>query len=608
MTVTDNCGISASNSVTISEPAALTTTISGTNVSCYGFGDGDATITPNGGTTPYSYQWNNNQTNATAIGLFLGNYSVNVFDDNGCLASNNITISQPSAISLTVSSTAATCGYDDGTATAAVSGGTPGYSYSWSTGSGFSSLDSLAQGTYAVTVTDINGCTSIGSAAIGSITNSHQICLITVDSTSTKNVIVWEKPNATNIDYFTVYRDIAGTYTAIGTVPYDSLSKFTDNTSGVNPNTTSYRYKLTVTDTCSSESALSDYHETIHLTNSIGLNNEVNLVWDNYEGFAFSYYRILRDSGGTGNWQVIDSITSNNFTFSDQNPPTGGVNYAIEIVSPLTCSATKAAENFNSSRSNISQMTGSTTPLSATSSATDAIAGNCDGTANVTASGGMSPYTYQWDGNAGSQTDATAIGLCAGTYSVTVTDANGASTSVFATVGTSGGSNITATTSTTSATFGICDGTATVTASGGTSPYSYQWDGNAGSQTDQMATGLCPNVYFVTVTDAGGSTTTTAATVGEMVGIADNQFTIYDLQIVPNPNKGVFTVKTKSGKWLADDVELRILNVMGETVYLSTVSHQLSAVNIDLSQKSSGIYYLQVITAKEIAVKKVVIE
>ncbi|RMG78741.1 MAG: T9SS C-terminal target domain-containing protein [Bacteroidetes bacterium] len=62
----------------------------------------------------------------------------------------------------------------------------------------------------------------------------------------------------------------------------------------------------------------------------------------------------------------------------------------------------------------------------------------------------------------------------------------------------------------------MCNGAAKVSGLGGTPPYSYQWDGNASGQTVEMATGLCPGVYSVTVTDAAMLTAVTTVTVGEL--------------------------------------------------------------------------------------------
>lgn len=178
-----------------------------------------------------------------------------------------------------------------------------------------------------------------------------EICLVTVDSTSMHNLVVWEKPLSASIDSFLVYREVGSNYIQIGSVPYDSLSQFLDVDIGIDPNVTSYRYKIAQVDTCGNTSSLSDYHETIHLTTNQGINDEVNLIWDTYEGFPFGQYNILRDSTSNGNWELLGSVTFNNISFSDFNPPLNGASYMIEVIPPNTCTSTKAVDH-NSTRSN----------------------------------------------------------------------------------------------------------------------------------------------------------------------------------------------------------------------------------------------------------------
>jgi hypothetical protein len=408
-----------------------------TDISCFGMGDGTATATPSGGIAPYLYTWNNGQFAATAVGLYSGNYSVNILDDNGCLTTNLVTINEPAAIDIQVSIVDATCGEADGSADASVSGGIAPYAYSWSSGGTGSSEAALIGGNYTVQVADDNGCMDSADVEVPITAPVQEICMITVDSTSTRNVIVWEKPVVTNIDSFRIYRDIAGTYTLVGSQQYGVESYFTDSTNGVNPKITSYRYKVTTLDACSNESAMGDYHETMHLQiNTSG--GAANLLWDSYEGFDTTFqYRVLIDTTGLGgiNWAAIDSVTNNNFTYTDISPPPNA-NYAVEVVHPWGgCTADKV-KNYNSSKSNTSSAGPEPTSLSATTSSTDVTFGMCDGTATVTATGGTPPLTYLWDGNANSQTTATATNLCPGTYSVEVTDSLGEEVIVFASVGT----------------------------------------------------------------------------------------------------------------------------------------------------------------------------
>ncbi len=183
-----------------------------------------------------------------------------------------------------------------------------------------------------------------------------EVCLVTVDSTSTKNLIVWEKPPIQGaIDSFRVYREVSLNYVYLGGVAYSDLSKFTDNTLGANPQITSYKYKISTVDSCGNESPLSAFHKTIHLTTNAGQFGTVNLIWDNYSGFTsnFSYY-ILRDTTNTGNFEVIDSVPNSNSTYTDIFAPILNIgNYMIEVLHPSGgCIVTKSAENHNSSRSN----------------------------------------------------------------------------------------------------------------------------------------------------------------------------------------------------------------------------------------------------------------
>lgn len=150
----------------------------------------------------------------------------------------------------------------------------------------------------------------------------------------------------------------------------------------------------------------------------------------------------------------------------------------------------------------------------ATGTSTDATCGGSDGTATATAAGGTPPYTYQWDAAAGSQTTQTATNLAAGTYTVTVLDASSCSASISVTVNDIAGPTGTATVDGDVACNGGADGSATATATGGTAPYTYQWD-DAGAQTTATATGLAAGTYNCTITDNNGCTTTVSVTVTE---------------------------------------------------------------------------------------------
>lgn len=139
---------------------------------------------------------------------------------------------------------------------------------------------------------------------------------------------------------------------------------------------------------------------------------------------------------------------------------------------------------------------------------------NPNGAATVSAIGGTGPYTFQWDVAAGSQTGATASNLAGGTYSVTATDGAGCTGTGNVTVGTTTPTiTVSATSTTQNTSCATPDGAATVSATGGTGPYNYQWDAAAGNQTGATASGLGGGTYSVTATDINGCTGSGSITV-----------------------------------------------------------------------------------------------
>lgn len=343
-------------SVSVTEPPQLTAVILGyEDVTCNGNCDGRLNGFATGGRPPYVYEWNDPmlQVTDTASGLCPGTYLFRVTDDNGCINFVNGFIAEPDVLLASVNTTPTTCGDSIGTASADAMGGTTPYFYSWNSAP-FASQDStfgLGNGLGELQVSDINGCLFNTSFAIGSYTQPVDICAITVDSTE-KNLVIWEKPADSSLSGIKIYRNVGGAYSLVGFQPYDSISQYVDNDFGVNPNMTSYRYKISAIDTCGNESDLSAYHETIHVTASLGVGGEVNLIWDDYEGFTFGQYEIWRDSTGNGDWETIGSVPSTNFTYTDFHvPSSASIKYAIDVVLPQPCIAEKAISH-NNTRSN----------------------------------------------------------------------------------------------------------------------------------------------------------------------------------------------------------------------------------------------------------------
>jgi gliding motility-associated-like protein len=155
-----NGSCSGSNSILVGASNAITAASSTVGANC-GATDGSATVTPSGGTLPYSYLWSPIGGNAaTANGLGSGPYSVLISDATGCSLTFPINIPAIGGPTVTISSiVGSTCGQNDGSATATVTGGTAPYLYSWSPTGGNSAIaNGISAGTYTVSVTDGAGC------------------------------------------------------------------------------------------------------------------------------------------------------------------------------------------------------------------------------------------------------------------------------------------------------------------------------------------------------------------------------------------------------------------------------------------------------------------
>jgi gliding motility-associated-like protein len=174
LSVTDSNNCILTQTITINEPTDVVITFSDSPVNCFGGNDGSLTASVvSGGTAPFSFQWDaaaNNQLTATATGLTAGTYTVTVTDANGCVYTSSASVTEPQApLSILMDSTNISCaGYNDGTGTASVSGGTPGYSYLWNDPQAQTTATAtdLPSGNFQVTVTDANGCVITGSVNI----------------------------------------------------------------------------------------------------------------------------------------------------------------------------------------------------------------------------------------------------------------------------------------------------------------------------------------------------------------------------------------------------------------------------------------------------------
>ncbi len=487
VTVTDANGCTTSVSATVNQPAALTAGTTSTNVSCFGGANGSATVTAAGGTSPYSYLWNDPapaQTTPTATALTSGTWTVTITDANSCTTSANAIITQPSALTSAISAQAnVSCfGGANGSATVTASGGTSPYSYLWNDPAPAQTTPTataLTAGTYGVTVTDFNSCTSTTSVVI------TQPAVLTATTTVT-NVSCNGGANGT------------ATITATGgTSPYNYLwndpapVQTTATCTGLSSG--SWCYTVTDVNGCWYASCVTITQPAALLATATSTNVSCN-----------------GGSNGTATASVSGGTSPYNYVWNDPAPAQTTVTATALTAGTWTVTATDANGCTASANTTITQPSALTATITSTVNVT--VAGGSDGSATVTASGGTSPYSYLWNDPAPAQTTATATGLISGTYTVTVTDANGCTTTASATINEPGVLIVSITASTNVTCSGACNGTISAWASGGITPYGYSW---SNSSTSPDLTGLCAGTYSVTVTDANFVTASASVTITE---------------------------------------------------------------------------------------------
>ena len=180
VTVTDNNSCSVSASFTVTQPQnPLSLSETHTDVTCFGFDNGSIDITVSGGISPFSYLWNDGNTNEDRTGLSGGTYTITVTDFVSSTATISVTINENAELQLSSSITDIQCNGDgDGEIDITVTGGGLPYSFLWSNGSTNEDLTGLSGGTYSVTVTDNAGCVTSGTynvfePTLISISESH---------------------------------------------------------------------------------------------------------------------------------------------------------------------------------------------------------------------------------------------------------------------------------------------------------------------------------------------------------------------------------------------------------------------------------------------------
>ena len=476
LTLTDSHGCQDVVTVTIANGGGVTASLgSQTNVTCHGQNNGSSTINTNGGTQPYTYHWTTtlSNNNNTENGLAPGSYVVTVTDANGCQATVPVTITQPTAFSPTVTTTSTLCGASTGTAKVVETGSTPNYTYLWSNGLGTAdSIKNQPAGSYTLTITDSKGC--LDTVPV-SISNSGGV---TATLGGTTNVTC---PGGAN-----------GTITvnaANGTLPY------------------TYHWTSTITNANSTQGGFAAGTYTITVTDASGCIATVSATITQPQPFANTTTTNPTTCGlNNGSAKVIETGGTPAYTYqwsgglgtADSIINVGPGTYTLTITDNVLCTATAS-------------VTIGATPVPTAAlgnTINDSCFGYSDGSITINASSGVTPYTYHW--GASTTTTSTQTGFAAGSYIITVTDANNCSATVPVTITQPNPLTVVPTFTNVTCPSGS-NGTVSLAVNGGNGNFVYLWSNT--TQTTQNITGLTANTYNVTVTDQKGCTKDTFATI-----------------------------------------------------------------------------------------------
>jgi len=544
--VTDLNGCSTQTLVTITQPPLLTATVTGsTNTSCFGGSNGTATVSVGGGTGPYSYSWNSSpvQNTAAANNLPAGTYSATITDSQGCsVTSSGVTISQPTLLTVTVSPSALISCNTTITVSVTTAGGTPAYSYLWSTGAVTSSIN-VPTGNYSVTVTDGNGCVATGSVSVqaanstlaASINQPANLCFgatttIPVNASGGFGSYTYQWNTGSSASSITVG---AGNYcvtvtdgngcvanACVSVNQNAPLNLTVSNPSNVCPGGTTavtatanggqapYHYlwntgQTTATITQPAGTYTVSVYDTTGVTCTasatvtISIEPPIVITSSSTNVSCFGY------ANGSATINASGGVPGYTYTWT----PSGGNTAMATGLGPGSYTAT-VTDALGCTQTKVVTITQPMTAVTVSVSATDVLCfGQSTGTANATPSGGNSPYVYYWWQSG--DTTALESNLPAGSYTVSVADITGCYTQGTVTV--SQPPDIIIVDTATAANCGNNNGTATVTVSGGTPGYLYAWSPSGGN--GPVANNLAAGNYTCTVTDLNGCQKTVALTV-----------------------------------------------------------------------------------------------
>ncbi len=484
VTVTDSRGCLSTGAAIITQPLSLFLNIATYNdLLCAGDSSGAIDITANGGVPPYSYAWSSGETSEDIAQLKLGTYTATVTDGNGCVETITQVINEPTPIVASVVGTDATCfGASNGSIDLSVTGGTPAYSFLWSTFETSEDIGSLSGGVYNVIISDNNGCQQSQSITIGEPTELLLSTTVTQISCFNSN-------------------DGAIDLTVTGGTPnYTYLWSNGEVTEDIS-SLTGATYSVTVTDS----------NGCIAVTTAI-------IVTPTAINTSFIDKDPLCNGDSNGSIDLIPSGGVYPYSFSWSNGANSedlinipaGV-YIITITDSRNCVKVDSTELIEPDQIFTSGFIKNVSCF-----------GDDDGFIDITAYGGTLPYYFEWSNGPSTEDNGSLSG---DDYYVTVTDANACQAVSLYVVAEPAILNVQAVGTDVSC-FGGNNGTVSAIPAGGTKPYEYLWNNFV---PDSTQTGLVAGKYTVLLTDSNGCHTLDTITLVEpneivVTGVVTNVF------------------------------------------------------------------------------------
>ena len=505
--------------------------------------------TGTGGSGTYSFMWNNINTSQT-ITVPAGFYTVVMSDGTGCSASAMVEVKKFNVpISVDAGPSKTVCKQSPTTMLAGVIAGAGGGI--WSGGGGtFSPNNTALNATYTPTSAEL----ASGSA--------------TLTLTSTGNGTCTAMSDVVTLTYDVFTGTIATTPTPADCYGTATGSATASVSGGASPHT--YLWNTTPVQTNATATNLAIGSYTVAVTDAIGCVNNASVVITQPTPIAIASSIIPVTCAGGSNGEISLTTTGGTSPYTYQWQPGGETTSSINAKPAGTYTVTVTDSKGCTQQANYTITEPDGINITYTPTPPDCYNGT-NGKATTTISGGTAPYTYNW--NIGS-TAPDATGLAAGNYTLTVTD--NLQCSVSETITITQPTAFTATTTTTSETCNyLNDGSATVTATGGTPSYTYQWQ--PGGATTATITNIASGTYTITATDSKGCTTTGFATVTEPAALTANFISQLNVSCYAG-NDGQVTVSPSGGtfpytySWTPSGTTSATINNLSTGTYTVTVT------------------------------------